>query len=915
MANGYIGQVNIGELEYKIGSTLYAVLDTSPGLNGSAGTITTSNGTTTFAVPLPGYVATTGVTVHIKFVQQNTIDSNLQLQVGSIDGAHPISNPNGALTWQANSIISFTYDGSNWVMNSSQVSGGSLSNVTFGNIQSNGTLQTNDVTIGEHDKLIITDSSDSHKIARSSLEFSNTISLQDQTTTFLRSDGTWATPSYTTIGSNGAAAYGHTHGNITNDGKSTTNSITGSDVAVTTGHKFLREDGSWEVPAYTTNTDTHVNVTLGTTTKAYLLGVSTIPTSTAQALEAISDTGVYLDTTAGKLTATSFSGFGANLTNLNATNITSGTLSPDYGGTGVSIVAHNTIFAGPSAIDADSSAPTFRTLTSNDIPENLALTGTPTAPTAADGTNTTQIATTQFVQNTLKYADAMIFKGTVDGGTSSTNYTPAADRGHTYKVATAGLINGEAVEVGDILICTTDSTAAANNTNVDTIKTKWVIVQTNIDGAVIGPSSSTANHIATFNGTNGKTIKDSGLTATADETGFTIYGGTTSKSLKIDTSISGILDSTSASAISTNDKLVTERDVYYGLPQINHGHSYTSSTDIYVATSGGTAGQYLSAGGENTAPTWATFSNSTVGLGNVSNNANLNKDTGTKGDLIYWSDTDIPDRLSVGSSTNGQVLTLVSGVPAWADNAASDEKLALTAITTSTTETNYYAIVSSTSSPTNAATRLYNSSIAFSLKKGTSNQTTGSGYSTLILGNTTNKGNAANLTGRIRLYGFSTSYTDIIGAPVTSAQTLTLPSTSGGNLVGTSTTSAVGSDTTPVYIAANGVATAFGYTIAKPTAGSLLYGSSTEAYSSLTAGTTGQVLMMGSTTPAWATISSTNVYNSYTALAELTTTVDNESVTIINTNELSHVYNGVLYLANSLTFGTASAVTSITIPT
>ena len=56
------------------------------------------------------------------------------------------------------------------------------------------------------------------------------------------------------------------------------------------------------------NTDTKVNVTLGTTTKAYLLGTSTIPTSTAQAVESIADTGVYLGATAGSLYATSLYG-------------------------------------------------------------------------------------------------------------------------------------------------------------------------------------------------------------------------------------------------------------------------------------------------------------------------------------------------------------------------------------------------------------------------------------------------------------------------------------------------------------------------------------------------------------------------------------------------------------------------------
>ena len=54
------------------------------------------------------------------------------------------------------------------------------------------------------------------------------------------------------------------------------------------------------------NSDTKVNVTLGTTTKSYLLGTSTTPTSTAQAVTSIADTGVYLGTTAGSLYATSF---------------------------------------------------------------------------------------------------------------------------------------------------------------------------------------------------------------------------------------------------------------------------------------------------------------------------------------------------------------------------------------------------------------------------------------------------------------------------------------------------------------------------------------------------------------------------------------------------------------------------------
>ena len=56
------------------------------------------------------------------------------------------------------------------------------------------------------------------------------------------------------------------------------------------------------------NTDTKVDVTLGKTTKAYILGTSTTPTASAQGVTALADTGVYLSTTAGELVATTFTG-------------------------------------------------------------------------------------------------------------------------------------------------------------------------------------------------------------------------------------------------------------------------------------------------------------------------------------------------------------------------------------------------------------------------------------------------------------------------------------------------------------------------------------------------------------------------------------------------------------------------------
>lgn len=112
-------------------------------------------------------------------------------------------------------------------------------------------------------------------------------------------------------------------------------------------------------------------------------------------------------------------------------------------------------------------------------------------------------------------ADAMVFQGVIDASVNP-NY-PAADAGDTYKISVAGLIgggSGVAVEVGDMIICTVDSTASGTQAGVGA---NWGIIQTNIDGAVVGPSSATDNHFAQFDGTSGKLIKG-GISLDVDDT-------------------------------------------------------------------------------------------------------------------------------------------------------------------------------------------------------------------------------------------------------------------------------------------------------------------------------------------------------------------------------------------------------------
>lgn len=119
-----------------------------------------------------------------------------------------------------------------------------------------------------------------------------------------------------------------------------------------------------------------------------------------------------------------------------------------------------------------------------------------------------QKAVKTYVDGIVAAQDAMVFKGAQDCS-ANPNY-PAADRGWTYRVSVAGKIGGSSgvvVEAGDIFMCLDDGTSSGNQA---TVGASWTVIQTNIDGAVVGPASSTSGNIATFNGTSGKTIQDGG---------------------------------------------------------------------------------------------------------------------------------------------------------------------------------------------------------------------------------------------------------------------------------------------------------------------------------------------------------------------------------------------------------------------
>lgn len=124
-------------------------------------------------------------------------------------------------------------------------------------------------------------------------------------------------------------------------------------------------------------------------------------------------------------------------------------------------------------------------------------TGTQLAATISDFNAT--------VDARLAAVDAMAFKGVLDASTNP-NY-PAGDAGNTYVISVDGKIGGASgpnVKAGDMALCLVDATSSGNHA---TVGANWALLEMNLDGAVIGPASTTNEYFTVFDGTSGKLVK------------------------------------------------------------------------------------------------------------------------------------------------------------------------------------------------------------------------------------------------------------------------------------------------------------------------------------------------------------------------------------------------------------------------
>lgn len=241
---------------------------------------------------------------------------------------------------------------------------------------------------------------------------------------------------------------------------------------------------------------------------------------------------------------------------------------------------------------AGSGAPASVTVAFNGL--DAALTGAPTAPTqnladASDSSKKYEIATLEYVKNAIDdsmvAAQAMEFKGVAN---SASDLSADALPGWTYRAGTEFTLNGEVVEVGDMIICTAKATTSPD------APAQWAVIQANIDGAVTGPASSVSGNIATYDGATGKVIQDSGIAASSVVLNSRTV--TATNGLELDSSNStGALSSnviikhSAASPTIGNDSIVT------GVTVDSYGHIATVTTsDLSVDVSGAGEGKYIS---------------------------------------------------------------------------------------------------------------------------------------------------------------------------------------------------------------------------------------------------------------------------------------------------------------------------------
>ena len=291
----------------------------------------------------------------------------------------------------------------------------------------------------------------------------------------------------------------------------------------------------------------------------------------------------------------------------------------------------------------------------------------------------------------------MVFKGLIDASTNP-NY-PAASVGHTWKISKAGKIGGASgveVEIGDTIICTTDSAAGTHAL----VGVNWGVIQANLITSTVGlrllnivnPSSADSYIRVEADGsvsykTSTDIKSDMGLDQ-VENTKLSTWKGT-NQITTVGTITTGVWSGstiavnkggTGATTLASNGVLYGNGTGAVKATAVNAGtKQFLTQTSSGVPTWAGVvrgdlpAGSLTSGNDTNVILTIANGANATLTSTKITaswsgtlseTRGGTGLETYAAGDLIYATALNKLGVLSKG--TNGHILKLSGGVPTWA---------------------------------------------------------------------------------------------------------------------------------------------------------------------------------------------------------------------------------------------------------
>lgn len=336
----------------------------------------------------------------------------------------------------------------------------------------------------------------------------------------------------------------------------------------------------------------------------------------------------------------------------------------------------------------------------------VGITTTKPSGTSDNTTVPTSNAVWEAISDGIAANDAMVYKTTIAGGSTGTYgaLTPAANKGETYKVSTAGKIDGVNVKVGDLLICNTDNTAAATSSNYGTIKDNWDFIKTNTDGDVTGPNGSTDGHVAVFNGATGNVIKDSGYTIASDVPANAVFTDTTytasdfdikdlTDSTNLRSTWSGKQDALTNPVTRTGNTALTNNKIVLG-----GGNNTVKPSSVEIKSTA------LATTSDDEVPTSKAVATYVTGLGYTSNTGTITSikmngaTKGTSGEVdlgtVITAHQDISgkqDKVTAMGSTTKPVYTSAAGTFAECNTYAGGTAVTLNGTSKASSTASFYA--------------------------------------------------------------------------------------------------------------------------------------------------------------------------------------------------------------------------------